>query len=442
MPQTSQSGRVVTLVTVSQGRVFTANPGDTSWHEPTNTTGDSPALNFTGIVRSAANSQKLYFADGINWVRYDPRNDRVERWSPSAGALPVDSGNNTPRLICTWRGRTVLSGLLLDPQNWFMSRVNDATDFDYFPLDPDPASAIAGNNAPQGLMGDLVTALVPYSDDVLLMGGDHTIYMFHGDPQAGGQIDLVSDSIGMAWGMPWARDPYGTVYFFSNKAAVYSYRPGEKPLRISQAFDNLIQDTDTGSNIVRMGWDDRFQGVHLFITQASAPAPTTHYFFEQRTGAWWQESFANTNHNPVCCCQFDGNEPGDRALLIGSWDGYVRTFDPDAATDDGTTISSSVVIGPLLTKDLDEITVKELQAVLGANSGSVTYEVYAGATAEAALASTAIATGTWSASRNLTNLVRRSAHAIYIRIRSTNRWAMEQVRANVATRGKVRRRGA
>ncbi len=41
----------------------------------------------------------------------------------------------------------MLSGILYDPQNWFMSRVGDPTDFDYFPNDPDPARAVAGNNA-------------------------------------------------------------------------------------------------------------------------------------------------------------------------------------------------------------------------------------------------------------------------------------------------------
>ncbi len=113
-----------------------------------------------------------------------------------------------------------------------------------------------------------------------------------------------------------------------------------------------------------------------------------------------------------------------------------------AVDDDGTPIASSVVIGPLNTKDLDEILLKDLQAILGATSGTVAYAVYVGATAEIALASTAVVTGTWAASRNLLTLVRRSGHAVYVKITSTSAWSMEQVRCRIAAEGKVRRRGA
>ncbi len=441
MAQLSQSGRVVTLVAVSRGNVYTAQPGDVAWTTPTNTTGDDPPLNFTGVVFSAVNNQKLYFADGVNWVRFDPLINTVERWSASAGALPVDSQNNTPRLICTWRGRTVLSGLLYDPQNWFMSRIGDPTDFDYAPTLTSPDQAVAGNNAPQGFVGDIITSLIPYSDDVLVFGGDHSIYTMSGDPLAGGQIDLVSDTIGMAWGMPWAKDPYGNLFFVSNRMGIYTMVPGQQPQRISQQIDQELQPVNTGTKSIRLAWDDRFQGLHVFVTTLANPAAETHWFWEARAQAWWKQTFGNDDHNPIAVCNFDGNRPDDRAILIGSWDGYVRTFDEDATDDDGTAISSSVVIGPLNTKNMDEILCKELQAVLATGSGSVTYSVYVGATAEGALSSTAVQSGTWQAGRNLSNLVRRAGHAVYVKITSTNQWAMEQVRCLIQTLGKVRRRG-
>lgn len=439
--QTSQSGRVVTVVAVSKGKVFVASQGDTAWHATTNLTGDNPPLIFSGLVFSSPNIQKLWFADGSNYVFYQPSDSTVRHWVASAGTLPLDSENNTPRLICTWRGRMVLSGLLKDSQNWFMSKVNDPTNFDYSPLSRSPVDAIAGNNAPQGLIGDTITSLCPYSDDVLLFFGDHTIYMLRGDPLAGGQIDLISDAIGGVWGQCWCKDPYGNVYFMSNKCGVYKFTPGQQPVRISQAIEELLASVDTGTNVIRLIWNDRSQGFHLFITPDDAPTVTTHFFFEERTGAWWTDSFGNNNHNPVTCCDFDGNLPGDRAALIGSWDGYVRILDPDAADDDGTRISSSVLIGPLLTANLDEIVIKDLQAVLGNGSADVDFEVLVGATAETALASTPVSSGTWKADRNLLSPVRKSNHACYIRLTATSQWAMEQVRVRLATQGKVRRRG-
>ena len=441
MVQLSQAGRVVTLTAVSQGNVYVCPAGQTSWTAATNNTGDTPPLIYTGVLFSTVLNQKVWFADGVNWVYYDPRTNTVERWAASAGTLPVDTDGNRPRLICTWRGRMVLSGLLEDPQNWFMSKIGDPTNFDYAPLDISPDQAIAGNNSPMGLIGDVVTALIPYNDDVLIVGGDHTLYVFAGDPMAGGQIDLISDAIGVAWGQAWCKDPYGTLYFFSNRTGIYSLIPGEKPVRISQQIEQLLLDVDTGSNSIRLVWDDRYQGFHVFITPLISPTDSRHFFYEQRTGAWWTTTFVNPRHSPLTVATFDGNLPGDRVALIGSWDGYVRSFDPDAEDDDGEDILSEVLIGPLVTKELDDILLKDLQAVLGEDSGEVEWEVYTGTTAEIALLNEPVASGVWSAGRNYTSPARVSGHAIYLRLSSKDRWSMETVRARLSGRGKVRRRG-
>lgn len=447
--QTSQSGRTVILTAVSQGNVYTAAAGDSGWVQALNSTGESPPLVFTGPVSSTQLNQKLWFADGTNYCYYDPVDNTVKAWVASDGTLPADSADNTPRLIATWRGRIVLSGLIYDPQNWFMSAVADSTNFNYSgttnpdgTISPTPTQAIAGNNSPLGLIGDVVTALIPYTDDVLIFGGDHTIYMMRGDPMAGGQIDRISDAIGMAWNTAWCKDPYGNVYFLSNKCGIYVMSPqnGFIPQRISQPIEPLIQLIDTGTNAINLIWNDRFQGLHVFITGTAQPAAATHYFFEQRSGAWWQDTFANNNHNPICCVTYDGNLPGDRAVLIGSWDGYVRAVDPTATDDDGSSISSSVMIGPLLTKDLDDVLLKDLAIVLGSNSGDVTMTIYVGNAAEAASVASAFATYTVSAGRNVMKFVRAAGHAIYIKLASTVPWSMEVISARIALMGKVRRR--
>ena len=444
--QLSQSGRVVYLLAVSQGNVYYSQPGSALWNKAANGTGNATPLNFTGIVFSSANNQKMYYADGVNFVYFDPTDFTVHPWVASDGTLPVDSAGNAPRLITTWRGRTVVSGLLLDPQNWFMSAVSDPTNWDYSPLSQTPTQAVAGNNSPLGLIGDVVTGMVPYTDDVLIFFGDHTIYLMQGDPAAGGNIDLVSDIIGAPFGMAWCKDPYGTVYFVSNRMGIYTLVPGSVPQRISQPIEQLLANVNTGTNSIRLIWNDRFQGVHFFITSLIAPAVTTHFFYEVRSGAWWTDQFGSTNYDPMCCCVYDGNLPTDRVALIGSWDGYVRALDPTATTDDGTPISSSVLIGPLLTKDFDDMMLKDLQIILAAASGSVQFDIYIGPTAELAVSSNSVLSGTWSATtlnggRNFTSLIRRAGHAVYVKLSSTNQWAMEAIRARVETQGKVRQRG-
>ena len=442
--QSSSSGRIVYLVAVQQGKVYYAEAGATSWTEATDNATPTPPLNTSGVIRSAANGLKLYFADGTNEVYFDPSTLSVENWAESAGTLPVDGSGNRPRLIATWRGRTVLSGVLEDSQNWFMSAVNDATNWDYSPASTTPTQAIAGNNAPQGLIGDVINGLCPYNDDVLIFFGDHTIYMMRGDPLSGGSIDLVTSAIGGVWGTPWCMDPQGAIYFFSNLCGIYRMDPYSGQFdRISRAIDNILEDIDTGKNNIRLAWNDRYQGFHVFITptaNALAGEDAFHLFWEARTDSWWKDTFANYRHNPLAVHTFDGNLPGDRTVIIGSWDGIVRSIDDTATTDDGHDIESSVWIGPILSREMDDMLLQEVQAMLGETSGDVTYSIHTGNTPEEALASEAVFSDTWSAGRNPNMDAHCAGHAVYIKITSTNRWAMESIRLKVQGKGKIRRR--
>ncbi len=428
------AGRVVTLVAVKGGSVFVSSPDQAAWV----TVGSGLAS--SGVIHAAQNGLKLYFADGTSQRYYDPVLNQTRAWTATAGTLPEATDHSLPRLICTWRGRTVLSGISGDGQNWFMSRVNDPFDWDYAPLNPDPSQPIAGNASPLGLIGDMVTSLCPWTDDVLILGGDHTLWTFSGDPGAGGQIDLVSDTIGMAWGIPWCKGPDGTVYFVSNRMGVYAYRPGSAPARLSQPIEQLLLATSTGTKTIRLLWDERFQGLHVFATTTASSTADTHLFWEARSGAWWQDSFTDADKNPLAVAVFDGNDANDRRPLLGGRDGYVRAVDPDATDDDGTAVQSSVTIGPMVTKDFDELLLKDIQAVLATGSGTISWAVHVGRTAEAALASSAVASGTWTAGRNLQNLIRRSGHAIYLKLSATAPWALEGVRCRLAAQGKIRRR--
>jgi len=448
--QTSQSGRAVVLVAVSQGQVFTAQPGATAWTPAVNNTGRAQPLNYSGIMFSAANSQVLYFADGVNYTKYIPLTNSLENWvagtqdldgNAITSVLPVDRAGNTPRLICTWRGRTVLSGLTFDSQNWFMSAVGDPNNFDYSPTSQTATQAVAGNNSPLGLVGDTIMSLCPYNDDTLIFFGSNSIYILRGDPLAGGQLDRVSDIVGGTWGICWTKDPAGTVYFCSNRMGVYSMVPGQQPQRISGAIESLLLNINTGNNSIRLQWDDRLQGFHLFVTPLDAQSASTHFFWEQRTQGWWTDRFTSTGHDPLCCLIYDGNTPNDRVPLLGCWDGYVRAINPTATTDDGVPINSYVVIGPFITKDFDEIMMREIQGILGMHSGDVTWEIFAGNTAEEALDLPAVCSGTFSAGVGFTESVRVAARAIYLKLSSSSAWQMETIRTMLATQGKVRQRG-
>jgi hypothetical protein len=192
--------------------------------------------------------------------------------------------------------------------------------------------------------------------------------------------------------------------------------------------------------------------VHVFVTPTFAstpdavvsdnvePGPVTHFFYEQRTGAWWMDRFANPDHNPLCAIEFVGNTPTDRVPLIGSWDGFVRAVDPFATDDDGIPIDSEVLLGPILTPDTDAMRLDEAQGILGEGSGPVNYAILTGRTAEAALSSAPALSGTFQAGRNPTYYERIQGHAIYVQLSASNAWSMEQLRMRIAGLGTVRRR--
>jgi hypothetical protein len=464
---------------VCAGDVFWANAGDTSWSTPANDTGDSPPLNQSGVIFSAVNQQIVYFADGAHWVFFTPLGGTINPSLPSYGAntlntwtpattdllgnsiasvFPIDADGNLPRLICNWRQRICLAGLLLSPQDVFMSAQSDPTNFDYSPTFTSQTQAVALNaQSSSGQVGDVVTALIPYTNDQLVIGCDHSIFLMDGDPMAGGQLVNVSNNIGIAYGAAWTVDPYGNIYFFSNHCGIYTLVPGQAPTRISQQIEQLLANIDTGQNTITLLWNDRFQGLHVFISPTAtnsqyavkdagvAQSPVTHLFYEQRTGAWWQDQFANQNHNPLTAVIFDGNTPDDRVPIIGSWDGYARAIDPFATTDDSWPINSEVLLGPILTQDFDDMMCQEVQGIMGEESGDVTISLYIGSTAEKALSSQPTFTGTLTAGRNYTKGLRGercSGHAIYIGISSSNAWQMEGIRCRIEARGlgKVRRR--
>lgn len=447
--QTSQSGRVVTLVAVAQGNVKYANPGDTSWSSATNGTIETPPLNYTGIIYSASQANvdgeaTLWFADGTNWCYFQPSNNTVYTWTQSAGELPTDAGNNAPRLIETWQGRIVLSGLVDDPQTIFMTRQGDPTDFFYIsgtPTDPSQAVKLSAGSG-FGVVGDVVTALIPYSDDMLIIGMDSKIAVLRGNPADGGNIDLLTNAIGVAFGRAWCMDPYGFIWFVSNKTGIYRMFPGQQPQRVSQPIEQLVAAINTGENAISLIWDDRLQAPWIFITFLEYPSVTVHLLVEQRSNAWWPVQFADPDFNPLVVCTFDGNEPGDRVALIGSFDGYVRALSHSATTDDGRNISSSVVIGPIVSATLDDILLRDLQSVLSDDSGDVTFDILAGPTGQSALASEPALSGTWRAGRNENTFCMVADHVIYVRITATTSWALEQIRARVESKGIIRARSA
>ena len=354
----------------------------------------------------------------------------------SNGPLPRDAGGNACTLICLWHGRIVLSGLKLDPTNYFALAVDDPFNANYSPDTETVTQAVAGNTADAGKAADIITALIPYSDDVLLLGGSHTLERMSGDPADGGRRDHITEITGIAFGQAWTKTPDGTTYFMGSRGGVYQMPSGGGiPQNITlNTINERMADLDMDANAFRMAWDDRGKGVEVLVTAKDGSA-STHYFYDVRNQAWWPFSFSNADQNPLTCHLLEGVTVSGRSILLGSFDGWIRMFDHDALTDDGETINSSVLIGPL-----NNTLIVEWMATLGQTSGQVNWELLDGNSAEEALASNPVAFGTFRGGRNRSQYPRRYLNSGWLRLTADNPWALEELISLVEPQSETRNR--
>lgn len=380
---------------------------------------------------------KTYMVDGVRSLQYNQATNTVSTWAATAGTLPGNA-----RLISLYRGRIVLAGDPGDPHNWFMSKSGDPDDWNYSPSTPSVLQAVAGNNSEAGLVGEPITALIPFSDDAMIIGAQNSIWQMTGDPAAGGAIDEVSDVTGIAFGEAWTKDPNGTLYFMGNDG-IYRFQFGAKPENLTVGvLDRVFKQIDLDFNRVYLQWDHIRDGLIVMVVPTDSTQTNAAYFWEARTSAWWPDQYP-ASMGPSYLFAYNGPRVEDQALLFGCRDGYIRKIDDDAADDDGTAITSRVRFTPLISDDPNrEIKLSEITPVLAANSGAVDLKVYAGQTAEqAATATTPRLTKSITAGRNgsLRQRVRGAVLSVELSQTGAARWALEKLSGLVAPVGKPRR---
>lgn len=340
--------RKMSLLAVSQGTIRKM-AGTGTW---VTVSGGTGALATGRYVESVAAYQKVFWVDGKNepYRYYDAAEGKelVQEWkATSAGKIPPRA-----RLINVWRGRIVLARATDDPQNWHMSAIGDPFDWDQFPRVPSAAQAISGNNAPAGQLPDIVNSLIPYDDDFLFFGGDHSIWILRGDPMAGGQLDLVSDITGTSFGRPWCKDPTGRIFFFGSRGGLYTLSPGGGLERISERrIERRLQDVDLSTHFVRMAWDWRQEGLAIYQIPFGSTGVVKHWFFDTKSGGFWEDEINSASKNPSSLLVMDGDDPDDRRLILGCGDGFVRVVSESARDDDGTAIDSHILLGPIAPRE-------------------------------------------------------------------------------------------
>jgi hypothetical protein len=346
----------------------------------------------------------------------------------SGGTCVIRRIGSRCSLIAVWGGRIVLSGLGTDPNNIFMSAVGDPFDWDYAPDVQTVQQAVAGNvTSGYGKNIDIVTALIPYTDDILIIGGSHSIRKFLGNPAEGGINASVTDITGIAPGAAWCQSPEGVIYFFGSRGGVYKIEPeGGVPSRITAlTIDERLADINLDTSIVTLLWDDRAIAVRVYITPTDG-SETTHYVWDVRNEAWWPFAYLNDLRNPLAIHLLSGGSAAQRSILEYGQDGYVRKVDVDAVSDDGEPIESYVYLGPF-----SQMMLTEIDATLSEHSNNVTWSVCSSSSLEKALEIKPRVSGRFKSGRNPSQWPRTFIEEGYLRLSATGAWAMERLRAGM-----------
>jgi len=430
------STREASLISVSGGTIKKLLAGVLT--TPTN--GASALTNKDYRINAVQLSQTIFYVDGTNSKFYDLVTNIVSDWASNmnAGSLPT-----LTRLIARYRGRVVLSGKQSDPANWFMSKAGDGKDFDFTPAVTTAIQAVAGNASEVGLVGDVVTALMPFNDDAMLIGGDQSIWQMSGDPAAGGSIDLVTDKIGVAWNS-WTQGPFGEIYFLGNDG-VYRIERGQLPVKITaNKLDERFRQIDLASVRCLMAWDIIRHGLVITLAVPGTSLQTS-YFWNSRVDGWSVDTYP-VAFGPSYLYAYDSERASDTEFLLGCKDSFIRQVDDTAINDDGTSISSKVRYQPIaLTDGRGDGILQGVAITLAVGSGAVTLKVYTGQTAEECMTSTAVRFArTLKTGRNPIGNQNIRGKYVQIELESTvnARWAVESVFLTIRPSGGGREKRA
>ena len=368
---------------------------------------------------------------------FDPQTSVLTVVAETAGSVPA--GNP---LIALYQDRLVLAGAVLAPHVWYMSKQGTMTNWSLGGTSP--GRAVAGTTADAGQHPEPITALAPFHDDYLIFGGLTTLWVLRGNPATvGGFLDNISQQVGILDKRAWAYDPRGGLYFIG-RAGLYYLTPGAvgepQPVSESKLPAELVN-IDVNANDVMLAYDIAARGLHIFITPKLGGV-TTQWWLDTELQSFWQVSLA-ADHHAFSLLSYDADSPTDAGVLLGCKDGFVRKFSDSFTSDDGTAISSHVLIGPIALGggEYQEGKIKEIIPTLAGSSGDVAYSVLTGDSAEEASTATATTTGTITSGASSSLRPQGRGRYFYLKLANGNGtpWAVESIIAKLSAAGRFRK---
>jgi hypothetical protein len=445
------------LITTSRNVAIVAVAGDTLYKHDTSgwsAVSGGGAFSTLGRVSSATGFEKAYFTDAVKYWVYDPKQPGaglVTELTATAGAIPKYC-----LLVAYWRDRLVVAREATYPGRWHMSKVGDPTNWDFVPVVATVTDAVSSQTSQAGQVPDVINAVIPWTDDILLFGGDSSIWQLTGDPLAANSFfDMISDATGIAFGQAWCKDPEGNLWFFGSDGGLFFMSRQSRPVRVSlNKVEYQLRKIDLTAYEVRLAWNSVDEGVHIFQVPKGGGGPIVdHWFYEAPTQAWHKDRFGLASTDliqPTAIARSNGDLPQDRVLLVGCEDGRLRALPEsvenvgrsDEKTNSSTVaIDSYVTMGPLVDNPYTGAAmVTEFGAVLSPSGDSANFEFFA--TDEPENLGEAVARGTLAPGRNDRKLIRVSGDHLFMRIRNATKgqtWSWEGGYAKQDYGGDLRR---
>jgi hypothetical protein len=226
-------------------------------------------------------------------------------------------------LCCTYRGRLVLAG---PGAVWYMSRVLNPSDWDYGYDRNDPSRAIAGTSTTTGGIPEPITALIPHSDDYLIFGCEHSLWILTSDPAFGGNIQALSRDVGVLGADAWCNLPDGSLVIMS-RDGLYQIPAGGQSYPQSISRDKLpaeLLNVDWVNNYISMCYDIESRGIHLSITPIGGTVGT-HYWIDWTTRSFWPVTLPDAKQT-TAMVKYSPNSAIPSTVILGGYDGYLRKY--------------------------------------------------------------------------------------------------------------------
>lgn len=400
--------------------------------------GGASALDLAARYVSATSLYQRYIAtDGKTSVIYQPAVDgRVVPFKATRGSVPEGV-----QLWASYRGRAFCARTEDDPHFWAASAIENVFDWDFYspPLRSD--MAVFSTTSRAGKAPDIINAIIPYRDQMLIVGCDSSIWYIVGDPVSqNAEWQLASEETGIAWGdKSSCISEDGTLYFFGSRGGLWTMSQGGPRPITTETIDRRLASVDLKRHYVELQWNWRAQGIHIFVIPFAAPTQIVkHYFYGLRHKDWREDVFADTTSEPTTSTVLDGDEPQDRRLLVANGAARVLQWDETATSDDGGLIDSEELIGPYANGDNDALWM-EPSIVMSEDTTGARFEVYASSSANDP--GVVKATGTLVAGRNPRKLARARGAKFWLLVGNNQpgkRWAFEEGVVRAADQGKAK----